>query len=343
MGVVSGLRNGKAEPLEPESPPPERTLSSMTSQAHEPNVRAGQGLALICLCLLGGMPILSNGRPPGTDALAFAFFLSVWQWLFATPLFAREIRERGFAPGVGHRERRRVLLVLLVTGLIFAASTYLYVLGVERAGAVSAAIAIQAYPLFAILWESLFLKRGKTPLELVLTLGLLAALYFLGTGGTWRIDGLSFWFLAALSVPFLWSVAHVILKEELARAPVTPAQITFIRVAVSSVMLGTTLAVIAPHTLIPLVLDTTFQAFALAMGLVYYLELVVWFHALRHISVSMASSINTPWPALTMALSVVILGETVAPYQIIALVAVVGLLYALMAAGARAARPRQAS
>jgi hypothetical protein len=39
----------------------------------------GAMFAIVCLFLLGLMPIISNGRPPGSGALAFAFWLSVWQ------------------------------------------------------------------------------------------------------------------------------------------------------------------------------------------------------------------------------------------------------------------------
>ena len=44
------------------------------------------------------------------------------------------------------------------------------------------------------------------------------------------------------------------------------------------------------------------------LGLVYYLELIFWFYAVRHIDVSVASSITVPWPALTMVLAVLVLG-----------------------------------
>ncbi len=48
-------------------------------------------------------------------------------------------------------------------------------------GAVSAAIAIQAYPLFAILWESIFLNRKKSIGELFFTILLIAGLLERGT------------------------------------------------------------------------------------------------------------------------------------------------------------------
>ncbi len=304
----------------------------------------GVVFSLVCLMLLGTMPVIANSRPAVVDALAFAFALSVWQTVFAVPLFVAEMRgpERGvFGMRLSGRLRWRMGLVALGTGALFGLSTYLYVLGVEKAGAATAAIAMQAYPLFAILWESLFLKRRKTAPELMLTLVLVAALYTLGTGGTLRVSGLSPWFLVSLGVPFLWSIAHVIIKEELGRTPVTPVQVTFFRVTISTVFLLILIAVTAPETLGEVVSGALFQVSAVGMGLVYYMELIAWFHAVRHIDVSLASSITTPWPALTMVLAAVALGEAIFPYQIAALVVVGGCVLGLTLAGMRAGRVRQ--
>ena len=306
--------------------------------------RTGIAFALMCLILLAVMPVISNARPDGFSPLSFAFFLSVWQLFFALPLFGWEMRgrDRGiFSPGVALQVRHRVLLVSVLTGMIFGLSTFLYVLAVKNAGAASAAIAIQAYPLFAILWERLFLKRRKSLVELALTGLLIAALYFLGTGGTGRILGLSGWFLAALGVPFLWSIAHVIIKEELGRTPITPVQVTMFRVAVSAVFLGGLLAVIEPQAFLAVAMRPDFQLFSMLMGLVYYLELLLWFNAVRYIDVSFASTITTPWPAFTMVLAVIVLGDRIEAYQIGAFAVVVLCINGLMLASLQKTRGTQ--
>lgn len=298
----------------------------------------GIALAFVCLCILGVMPVIANSRPADFSALGFAFLLSVWQFIFALPVFAWELRSdrRGiFGTAFGAAGRRRALVVGVSTGVMFGLSTWLYVLAFAKAGAASAAIAIQAYPLFAILLEAVFLKRRKTPLELLFTAVLMVALYFLGTGGTWRIAGLSPWFLLALAVPLLWSIAHIIIKEELGRTPVTPAQVTFFRVLISAVFLGLVLAAAEPAALWADLLKPDFQLFGAMMGLAYYVELMVWFHAVRHIDVSLASSIITPWPALTMVLAVLFLGDHVETYQIIAFLIVAASIYGLLLAGLR--------
>jgi len=320
----------------------ENALKNWKSLMASPNPKTGISLAFVCLFILGATPIVSNSRPGGFDALAFAFFLSLWQLLFSLPLVSFEFvsKDKGiFAAGLSSRLRRRTIVIILATGMIFGLSTYVYVLAVEKAGAANAAIAIQAYPLFAILWESLFLKRRKSPLELMFTATLILSLYFLATGGTWRIDGLSYWFLLALGIPFLWSVAHVIIKEVLDRTPITPAQVTFFRVLISSVFLGGLLLIVSgPEALLADLVKPQFQIFAMAMGLVYYTELIFWFYAMRHIDVSMASSITTPWPALTMILAVFFLGDALATHQVIAFCAVAASIYGLLIAGAKKQR-----
>ncbi|MEM8572650.1 MAG: DMT family transporter [Pseudomonadota bacterium] len=305
-----------------------------------PSVGKGVTLSLVSLALLGVMPIISNLRPSDVGALSFAFALSVWQVIFAGPVFALELRSgtRGiFGADLTLRERSRMVGVALFTGTLFGLSTYLYVLGVEKAGATNAAIAIQAYPLFAILWETVFLKRRKTSLELALTAILIGSLYYLGTSGTLLLSGLSPWFLASLGVPLLWSIAHVIIKEELSNTPITPAQVTFFRVAISTLFLLFVLVVAVPSG-VTVGIAAVFQTMSAVMGLVYFLELIVWFYAVRHIDVSLASSITTPWPALTMVLAVPFLGDRIELYQVFALLVAVTCIYGLTLAGLRKAR-----
>ncbi|SNY90343.1 EamA domain-containing membrane protein RarD [Cohaesibacter sp. ES.047] len=308
-----------------------------------PSVGKGITLSLVSLTLLGIMPIISNLRPSEIGALSFAFALSVWQVVFAAPVFGWELRSgtKGiFGIDLSRQERRRMILVALFTGALFGLSTYLYVLSVEKAGATNAAIAIQAYPLFAILWESLFLKRRKTPVELALTAVLIGALYYLGTGGTFLMSGLSPWFLLSLGVPLLWSIAHVIIKEELSNTAITPAQVTFFRVAISTLFLALVL-IVAASSGIGSGINAVFQVMSALMGLVYFLELIVWFYAVRHIDVSLASSITTPWPALTMVLAVPFLGDAIAPFQVAALIVIVACIYGLTLASLRKNRGQQ--
>ncbi len=298
------------------------------------NKKTGVLLAFSSLFLLGMLPVISNGRPAGLNALNFAFYLSLWQLVCSLPLLFREYWNNTygiFTNQLPVRIRNRTLLVILLTGFIFGLSTYVYVLSVEKAGTVSAIIAIQAYPLFAILWETIFFNKRKSKAELTFTFLLIAALYYLGTQGSWQIEGISVWFVLALAVPFLWSVAHVIIKNTLDTTPVTPAQVTFFRVFISAIFLFiVAISVNGIDTLIQGMTAFNFQISAFSMGFVYYLELISWFYAVKHVDVSLASSITTPTPLLTMILAVVFLQETIQGFQVISLVVVILSLYGIL-------------
>ncbi len=301
------------------------------------NITKGIALSFVSLLLLGIMPIISNSRPMEVDALSFALYLSIWQLIFSAPVLALEYKHHNqgiFNADLPLALKKKTISIILVTGMLFGLSTFAYVLSMEKAGAVSAAIAIQAYPLFAILWESLFLNRKKSFLELLFTMLLIVGLYYLGTGGTWKIEGLSYWFLFALSVPFIWSVAHVIIKEILDKTPITPAQVTFFRVSISAaLLLIISILVNGLDYVLSLFGNSTFQIFAATMGLVYYLELVNWFYAVKHVDVSVASSITTPWPVVTMILAILFLEETIKSFQIITMIVTLISVYGLLLAG----------
>jgi drug/metabolite transporter (DMT)-like permease len=301
------------------------------------NIKTGIVLSFVSLILLGIMPIISNSRPMEIGALNFALYLSVWQLIFATPVLLIEYRyaNRGILDAhLSGRLKRKTVLIILATGALFGISTFVYVLALEKAGTVSASIAIQAYPLFAILWETIFLNRKKTAAELLFTFLLIVGLYYLGTNGTWLIEGLSYWFIFALSVPLIWSVAHVIIKEVLDKTPITPAQVTFFRVLVSVIVLFTMSVTINGFSQVArLTANSVFQMYAAAMGFVYYLELINWFYAVKHVDVSVASSITTPWPVVTVILAIIFLHESIAFHQVVTLVIVFISVYGILLSG----------
>lgn len=302
-----------------------------------PSPPLGIALAFLCLGILGAMPILSNARPAGYDGLTFAIWLTFWQLLSALPLFLGEAaryrhgtRKRGAWSGL----RGRTLAIALATGAMFGLSTYMYVVAAEKAGAVSAAVALQAYPLFAILWEALFLGKRKTRAELGFTALMIGALVYLITNGTFRISGISWWSVYALGIPLLWSVAHILLKRVLDTTPITPNQVTVSRLVISGATLLLLQAVFGtPGDLLRGLADLDFQRAAFAMGFAYYLELIIWFYAIRHIEVSVASSVTVPAPAVTMLIAVTLLGEEVARYQVMAMMVIGIAMYGLLFAG----------
>jgi len=303
------------------------------------SIRVGITLSFVSLVLLGVMPIISNSRPMEISALNFALYLSIWQLIFSIPVLFIELKStnRGiFDARLSSTLKNKTVSIILVTGAMFGVSTFAYVLSMEKAGTVSAAIAIQAYPLFAILWETVFLKRRKNREELFFTVLLIVGLFYLGTSGTWKIEGLSYWFIFALSVPFIWSVAHVIIKEVLDKTPITPAQVTFFRVSISVIVIFViSVSVNGLNQVLSVIGNPVFQMYAALMGLVYYLELINWFYAVKHVDVSVASSITTPWPVVTMFLAIIFLHESVRNYQIITMAVVFISVYGILLAGKR--------
>lgn len=300
--------------------------------------RIGIAFAFLCLVILGAMPILSNARPAGFDGLTFAVWLTVWQLIAALPLHLIELpARRRAAARAAASPGRRAMAIGLVTGTMFGIATFMYVVAAEKAGAVSMIIALQAYPLFAMLWEAMFQGKRKSPAELACTLLMIAALVYLTTGGTLRATEISWWSAFALGIPLLWSIAHVLLREVLIKTAATPNQVTVSRLLVSGACLLLLHAAFgAAGALTTALGDFAFQKAALIMGVAYYLELLLWFHAMRHIDVSVGSSVTVPAPAVTMLISVFLLGQGVETYQVVAMAVIALGMYGLLLAGRRA-------
>lgn len=304
--------------------------------------RTGIGFALLCLGILGALPILANARPAGSAGLTFAVWLTFWQLVASLPLFGAEILRARSEDPLGRLVqacRGRSGLIALVTGAMFGGSTYMYVVAAERAGPVSLAIALQAYPVFATLVERLFLGKRKSGAELFFTALMIAALVYLTTEGTFRVADISWWTVFALGIPLLWSVAHIMLKRVLETTPATPNQVTVSRLVVSGGCLLVLAVVIGDGAgLLAAGIDPSFQRAAIVMGVAYYLELILWFHAMRHIDVSLASSVTVPAPAVTMLLAVLVLGDSLQTYQLLAMALIAAGMYGLVLTGGRGER-----
>ena len=139
---------------------------------------------------------------------------------------------------------------------------------------------------------------------------MLLALVYLTTEGTFRVADISWWSAFALGIPLIWSIAHILLRQVLTTTTITPNQVTISRLVVS----GAFLLLLASSSARPARSSTAFTAYdfqkaAIILGVAYYLELILWFYAMRHIDVSLASSVTVPAPAVTMLLSVVFSGR----------------------------------
>ena len=312
-----------------------------------PNPRLGIISAFSCLGILGILPVLANARPAGFDGLTFTIWLTVWQILSALPLYLRERAQgqRGLFEAAGEgRSRRWTITVAVSTGVMFGLATYMYVVAADKAGPVSMAIVLQAYPFMTMLAEAIFLKKRKTPAELAFTALMIVALIYLTTNGTFLVTDISWWSVFALGIPLLWTAAHLLLKTQvLNRTNMTLNQVTLSRLLVSGVFLAVLVLIIgSPRQVLAGLTDLNLQRAALVMGAAYYIELIFWFQAIRNIDISLASSIEVPAPAVTMLVAVAFAGAAITLTQLLAMVAITIGMYGLLYAG-RAARRRAAA
>ena len=312
-----------------------------------PNPRLGVLSAFVCLGILGALPVMAVSRPAAYDGLTFTVWLTIWQILSALPLYLRERAQgqRGLFEAAGEgRSRSWTITVAVSTGIMFGLATYMYVVAADKAGPVSMAIVVQAYPFMNMLAEAIFLKKRRTPAELGFTVLMVTALVYLTTNGTFMLTDISWWSVFALGIPALWTVAHLLLKTQvLNRTTMTLNQVTLSRLLVSGVFIGVLcLAIGDPRAVLAGLTDPALQSAALVMGVAYYIELIFWFQAIRHIDVSVASAIEVPSPAVTMLIAVAFAGAAITGTQMLAMIAIVIGMYGLLFAG-RAARRRAAA
>ena len=106
--------------------------------------------------------MLASARPGGVDGLTFAVWLTVWQILSALPLYLRE-RAQGsglFETAGADSTRAWTIAVAVSTGVMFGLATYM-MWSRRKAGPVSMAMVVQAYPLMTMLAEAIFLKKAR--------------------------------------------------------------------------------------------------------------------------------------------------------------------------------------
>ncbi|MHA1110911.1 MAG: EamA family transporter [Promethearchaeota archaeon] len=80
-------------------------------------------------------------------------------------------------------------------------------------------------------------------------------------------------------------------------------------------------------------LNGNFQLSAFLMGLIYYLELINWFYCVKHVNVSVASSITTPTPIVTTLLTFLFFSTVIQIYQIVGMIIVLVSLFGLILVG----------
>lgn len=306
----------------------------------------GVSLALVCLAILGVMPVLAGLNPAGVDGLTFTIAVTGWQLAAAMPLLLVERVRRKAAPATAPasvpaapRQGARAMAIALLTGCMFGLSTYMYVVAAQKIGAVNFVVLLQAYPLIALMLEALLMRSRKSAGEWAFTALIVAAIIYLMTQGTFRLSEMSWWSAYALVVPFLWALAHILLRPVLIAAQVSPNTVTVARLVISGAFLLALHAAFGTKGALSALTQWSVLKAAMPLGIAYYLDLLAWFYAVRHIDVSLGSAFTVPAPAITMLITVYFLGGAIEPWQVAAMVvAVIGLYGLLVSARARQAR-----
>lgn len=282
------------------------------------------------------MPILAGIRPTHIDALSFTLAVTAWQLVSALPLLAVEQAQRRQSKAKLELSlSKKTMALALLTGAMFGLSTLMYVVAAEKIGAVNFIVLLQAYPLIALVLEAILLRSRKTRREWAFTVLIVAAIVYLMTEGTFRLSNISWWSGFALIVPVIWSLAHILLRQILLTTPISPNDVTVSRLVISGAFLLLAQFSIGVPGALNNFMNWDFLKMAMPLGVAYYIELLFWFYAMRHIDVSLGSSIMVPSPAITMLVTVFLLGGTVATWQVAAMVVVVIGLWGLLLSSKR--------
>ncbi|WP_297536508.1 DMT family transporter [Thermococcus sp.] len=252
----------------------------------------GTLLAFTVLVLLGLEPAVIKANP--VNPFAFASLSALIASLILWPVIllggqAREILERP-------AELRKTFL----TGLFATAIAYsLFSYGTRLSTAVNSAILTRFEVFYSFLISWLLLRERITGRAVVSALALIAGVFLVVAQG--RVSLLKGDVLLLLT-PLFWQLGHAIAK----RTDYSPVTIATLRNTFGGLLL-----------LVPaFITGFAFTKLALAEGLIIALTQSLWYLAIARINLSKATAILTPAPALTVLVSIVLLGESVTPYHL---------------------------
>ena len=260
----------------------------------------GTLLAFTVLVLLGVEPVVikANQISPLAFASLSAISASIILWpVLLTKGLAREIREK---PG----ELKKAFL----TGLFATAIAYsLFSYGTALSTAINSAIITRFEVFYSILLSWFLLKERITRGTLLSAVILVLGVFLVVTQGK-RFE-LREGDLLLLVTPLFWQLGHAVAK----RTDYHPITIATLRNTFGGFLL-----------LVPAIATgLAFTKLALVEGLIIALTQSLWYLSIALINLSKATAILTPAPALTVILSILLLGEKVTPYHIVGLILII--------------------
>jgi len=252
----------------------------------------GTLLAFAVLVLLGLEPAVIKANP--VNPFAFASLSALIASLILWPVLllggqAREIRERP-------AELKKTFL----TGLFATAIAYsLFSYGTRLSTAVNSAILTRFEVFYSFLISWLLLRERITGRAVASASALIAGVFLVVAQG--RVSLLKGDILLLLT-PLFWQLGHAIAK----RTDYSPLTIATLRNTFGGLLL-----------LVPaFITGFAFTKLALAEGLIIALTQSLWYLAIARINLSKATAILTPAPALTVLVSIALLGERVTLYHL---------------------------
>ncbi|WP_457742168.1 DMT family transporter [Thermococcus sp.] len=253
----------------------------------------GTALAFAVLILLSLEPVVIKANP--INPLAFASLSALMASLLLWPV----VLIRGGAGEI--QEKPGELKKTFLTGLFATAIAYsLFSYGTRLSSAINSAIITRFEVFYSFLISWLLLRERITRRAVVSALALIAGVFLVVTQGK-RPELLKGDVLLLLT-PLFWQLGHAIAK----RTDYSPVTIATLRNTFGGLIL-----------IIPAIATGfAFTKLALAEGLIIALTQSLWYLAIARINLSKATAILTPAPALTVLLSVVLLGESVSAYHI---------------------------
>lgn len=293
--------------------------------------------ALVVLIGNGVHPIINTSRPDDLSALQFVFLMSLMECCMSIPFFIKDMKRRNLNPLTSDLIRSqktttpKIISRLVLVGLIFSLATFLYIEGLTLAGGVSGSIALKTSPIYAMIVGILFLHEDFDIKQILLTLLMLAGLFYLGTEGQFQLDIFSLGFGMCLITPLFWTIGHAITKPLLVKKLVTPSQVIFIRSGVI------TLTIFFINIFVQGFQATLYSFtqinhlfFAFLMGGTYFLMHLSWYNSISLIDLSYASALVTPSPVITALLSFLILDDSIENYHIIGMIIMIIGLYLMI-------------
>ena len=244
-----------------------------------------------------------------------------WAWVVASPSRRSSVR----------RLSRRQLAVTLALGAVYTGNAGTYYAGIETIPASLAGVIVYIYPVFVALLSLRFATRlpGRRPwFALALAVvGIVLALGGVDVSADLPVDGILL-ILASAAIYSVWIVLSARLSGERRDrlGSDVPADTPAARDAAgtTAVMMSATavafalLAVLAGRPLDPRVVPTAAWPYLLGIGLLAsFFAIQTLYAGARRIGAAQAALVSTTEPVFIVALSFVVLGQRLAPIQLL--------------------------